>query len=98
MTPAGLAAFAARKANRSGVYSFEKRPRRFPLRYAKPFRANTAAWAFFQQRPPWYQRAAIWWVISAKQEPTRERRLATLISDSARGRPIAPLARPVRSK
>src|SRR5262245_46167284 len=98
MTAAGLAAFAARKPNRSGVYSFEKRPRRFPAPYAKTFRAHPEAWAFFREQPPWYQRAAIWFVIGAKLDATQERRLAKLIADSARGRTIAPLTRPGRAK
>ena len=60
----------------------------------KTFRANAAAWTFFQARAPWYQRAAIWWVMSAKKPETRARRLATLIADSAAGRTIGPLTRP----
>ncbi|MFL5577701.1 MAG: YdeI/OmpD-associated family protein [Gemmatimonadaceae bacterium] len=57
------------------------------------FRANAAAWDFFQARPPTYRRTAIWWVVSAKRDATRERRLATLIEDSAQGRTLAQLTR-----
>ena len=52
----------------------------------KQFRANRKAWAFFTAQAPSYQRVAIYWVTSAKREETRERRLATLIEDSANGR------------
>jgi uncharacterized protein YdeI (YjbR/CyaY-like superfamily) len=95
MTDAGLRAFAARTAARTGVYSFEQRsePTLSP-RDAKRLRANAAAWKFFQAQPPSYRRPATWWVVSAKQEATREKRLATLITDSAAGRRIKPLARP----
>jgi len=48
--------------------------------------AKAGAARFFAQQAPSYQRAATWWVISAKQEETRQRRLATLIEDSERGR------------
>lgn len=93
MKPAGLKAYEARQENRTSVYSYEARPKELPAAYAKPFRANTAAWAFWQARPASYQRAAIWWVVSAKQEATRQKRLATLIGDSANGRTIPALMR-----
>ena len=50
------------------------------------FEADAAAWTWFQAAPPSYRTMAIWWVISAKRPETRERRLATLIADSAAGR------------
>jgi len=92
MRPAGEAAFARRRADRSGVYSFEQRkdPRLEPEQEAR-FRADAAAWEWFSARPPSYRRAALWWVVSAKRPETRERRLSTLIEDSAAGRPIKPL-------
>ncbi len=45
--------------------------------FEKRFRANKAAWANFEKMPPSYRRPAIWWVMGAKQDATRERRLAT---------------------
>jgi uncharacterized protein YdeI (YjbR/CyaY-like superfamily) len=92
MTPAGLAAFARREAERSGVYSFEQ-PRAPELEPAmvRRFRRDGAAWAFFQGQAPWYRRSATHWVVSAKREETREKRLATLVECSARGRRIPPL-------
>ncbi len=83
MTPAGLAAFEARKAEKSGVYSYENRPRRLSTDYEQQFRANKKAWEFFQSQAPFYQRTACAWVMTAKKEETRLRRLATLIEDSA---------------
>ena len=93
MRPAGEAAFARRRADRSGVYAFEQRsqPRLEPEQEAR-FKADAAAWEWFTARPPSYRRTALWWVVSAKRPETRERRLATLIEDSAAGRPIKPLA------
>ena len=57
------------------------------------FRANAKAWKYFQGRPPWYRRAATWWVTSAKRADTRERRLATLIEESERERTVPALTR-----
>ena len=99
MRPAGLKAFAARRREKSGIYSYEQRTTtRFSNTYQQQFRANKTGWAFFQSQAPWYRRAAIWWVISARKEETRRKRLATLIKYSARGRPIPPLTRPNTTK
>ena len=99
MHPAGEAAFARRRADRSGVYSFEQcdEPRLEPEQQAQ-LEANGAAWAYFQSKPPSYRKTAIWWVISAKKPETRARRLATLIADSAAGRTIKPLTPPAKRK
>lgn len=88
MKPTGVTAFAARTANRTGLYSFENRPQAFPPELEQRFQANRKAWTFFSQQPPGYQRTSIWWIISAKQEPTRDRRLARLMSESAASRRI----------
>jgi len=54
----------------------------------KTLSANRKAAAFFHAQPPWHQRTAIHWVISAKREETRARRLGQLIADSAAGKRI----------
>lgn len=98
MTPAGLKAFEARTAARTGVYSHERNETAaFTPDQRKKLEANQKAAAFFSAQAPWYQRAATHWVISAKKEETRARRLAQLVKDSAAGRRIAPLA-PRKSK
>jgi uncharacterized protein YdeI (YjbR/CyaY-like superfamily) len=89
MTPAGEKAYAAREAERSGVYSFEQeRPRELSPAYQKLFRANKKAWEYYRSEAPYYRRTIAFWVMSAKKEETREKRLATLIADSARGRRV----------
>jgi uncharacterized protein YdeI (YjbR/CyaY-like superfamily) len=57
------------------------------------FRARPEAWAFFQAQPPGYRHLSTWWIVSAKKDETRRRRLETLIDCSARGRPIPGLDR-----
>jgi uncharacterized protein YdeI (YjbR/CyaY-like superfamily) len=93
MKPVGLQAFERRTENKSGVYSYEQRPDRLPATYELPLRKNRAAWSFFQAQPPWYQRVATWWVISAKKEETRAKRLDVLIKDCAEGRRLDSVAR-----
>jgi uncharacterized protein YdeI (YjbR/CyaY-like superfamily) len=98
MHPAGEKAFKSRDPSRVGVYSFENQPQKLPPALEKGFRAKRKAWEFFQAQPPGYRKAAIWWVVSAKREETRGRRLATLIEDSTAGRRIRLLAPEPRSK
>jgi uncharacterized protein YdeI (YjbR/CyaY-like superfamily) len=82
----GLAMFEARTKERSGVYSYENRPREFEPAYERKFRASKKAWQFFEAQPPGYRRTLVWFVMSAKQEATRQRRLDQLIAESATGR------------
>src|SRR5690348_8462049 len=98
MQPAGLTAFASRRENKSGIYSYEQRRDQLEEPYQGLLRANDVAWAFFQAQPPWYRKAAGWWVVSAKKEETRQKRLAKLIDDSVAGRTILPLTRKKPSK
>jgi uncharacterized protein YdeI (YjbR/CyaY-like superfamily) len=93
MAPPGLAAFRARDAARTGIYAFEQRPDALPPELERVFRAKPRAWRWYAAQAPWYRRATIHWVSSAKREATRRRRLATLIEHSANGRPIPPLDR-----
>ena len=92
LRPAGEAAFARRRDDRTAVYSFERSedPTLTADEEAR-FRANPAAWDWFSAKPPSFRKPALHWVVSAKQAKTRERRLATLIEDSAAGRPIKQL-------
>jgi uncharacterized protein YdeI (YjbR/CyaY-like superfamily) len=92
MRPAGMTAFEARREDRSGIYSYEQRDKAmFDPASEKRFRAKKKAWAAFEAMPGSYRQAAIRWVMTAKREETRERRLATLIEASAEGRTVPPL-------
>ena len=99
MHPAGLEAFEKRDDDRSAIYSYEQRKTaKLPSEFEKQFRAKTEAWAFFQSQPPWYRRTSTYWIISAKKEETRRKRLATLIDCSLRKRPIPSLTRPTGTR
>ena len=92
--PAGIRAFEGRVDDRSRIYSYEQREHATltPEQEAH-FRATPGAWEYFQAQPPWYRKTALWWMVSARKDETRTRRLDTLIADSAAGRPIKPLDR-----
>ncbi len=87
MAPAGLAAFAARRASKTGVYVFEsKAPLRLPAAFSRRFRAHAAAWKFFSAQAPWYRRQILHKIVRSKQAATRERWLERAIAASAAGR------------
>jgi len=92
----GLEAFNKRKEGKAGVYSFEQDTHKLSPAFEKKFRANKKAWKYFTLKAPWYQRTSIHWVMSAKQEATRLKRLETLINDSENERTIALLTRPAK--
>jgi uncharacterized protein YdeI (YjbR/CyaY-like superfamily) len=89
MQPAGLAAFALRQEAKSGIYAYENRKTAvLDKADEKRFRANPKAWQFFQKQPAGYRQTAIWHVVTAKQEETRQRRLAKVMAESEAGRRI----------
>ncbi len=98
MRASGLKAFENRDPKRSGIYSFENAPRKLDAVYEKKFQSNKRAWEFFQAQPPGYQRTASWWVMSAKKEETRMRRLATLIGESEKGLRLVMVAASAKKK
>ena len=93
--PTGRAAFEKRDEERSRIYSYENRSRGFDQANEAAFRKSVAAWKFFEAQAPSYRRTAAFWVMSAKREETRQRRLESLIEHSKKGERIPPFqARP----
>ena len=90
MRPAGLAAFEKRKPERSGVYSGESPERELPEKYTSLLAANARASRFWSAATPGYRKVVKHWVMSAKQEATRDRRMGELIEDCAAGRLVKP--------
>jgi uncharacterized protein YdeI (YjbR/CyaY-like superfamily) len=95
MRPAGQRAFDQRDVERSGIYSYERRSEApLPDEALAGLRANPDAWRFWEAQPPGYRRQTTSWILSAKRDETRTRRIKQLIADSAAGLRIAPLRRP----
>jgi len=84
--------------NRSGIYSYEQRKDQLDGPYAKRLERNKSAWKFYQAQPASYRRAANWWVVSAKKEETRMKRLEQLIELSAQGLRIPQFTRLQKAK
>ena len=91
MTPAGLAAFEKRRPAQSGVYSYEDRHQiELPAEFKARLAADRKASAFWEAATSGYRASTIYWVMSAKQEATREKRMTQLLEDSAAGRLVPP--------
>lgn len=82
MMPAGVAAFEKRKDEKSAVYAYENEQKQFSGEFEKRFRANEKAWGFFEKQANWYKKQMTNWVLTAKQEATRERRFEKLVAES----------------
>jgi uncharacterized protein YdeI (YjbR/CyaY-like superfamily) len=98
--PSGAEAFARFDPSEHEPYSFErKKAAEFSPELARTFRAAREAWTFFQAQPPGYRRTATHWVMSAKRQDTRERRLVELIEVSGDGLRLPQIsAQPKRKK
>ncbi|MEP7014358.1 MAG: YdeI/OmpD-associated family protein [Verrucomicrobiota bacterium] len=85
MQPAGAKAFAARIENRSGIYAYEQRRAELDEPFKRILMKSKAACGFFEAQPPSYRKTISWWIVSAKKEETRLKRLVKLIEVSAQG-------------
>ncbi len=91
MRAAGRAAFEARDPAKTMRYSHEVRSHVLAAPFAARLAADARARAHFDSMPPSYRRAAVMWIMTAKQEATRERRFAALLDCSRRGMRVPPL-------
>lgn len=81
----GRAAYERRDEKLTRLYAFERESAALDAAQEKAFRANRAAWEFWNAQPPSYRKTVTWWVIGARKEETRRRRLEALIAACARG-------------
>src|SRR5215203_2563457 len=82
MKPTGIAAFEKRREEKSAIYAYENELKQFSDEFEKRFKENETAWNFFEKQANWYKKQMVNWVMTAKQEVTREKRLEKLISES----------------
>ena len=89
MHPAGIAAYERRRPDRSGIYSYEQTGLTdLPEPYAAVLAADPLATAWWQAATSSYRRLCVNWVLTAKQQATRDKRMAQLVDDSRNGRLI----------
>ncbi len=88
MAPPGMAVWEARDARRTGIYAFEREAAALTPAMRKQFKARREAWTWYSAAPAYYRKITTHWVVSAKKEETRLRRLEILIDCSSRGERI----------
>ncbi len=82
MHQAGIESFNLRKEHKSGTYSYENKPVKLPAEMKRQFKENKTAWEFFENQAPYYRKTMYRWIMEAKQEATRQRRLEKVITAS----------------
>lgn len=82
MQPAGLAAYEKRQESKSKIYSYEKEAAQLDTNSERIFKSSKKAWNWFNEQAPYYKRLSIHWVMDARQEVTKLKRLAELVADS----------------
>lgn len=89
MHAAGLRAFNERDMTKQGLYSHEQDEIVLGAENEARLQANEKAWAYWSIQPPGYRKSATWWVISAKKDETKEKRILSLIDHCERGERLA---------
>ena len=89
MHPSGIKIFNRRDKEKIKQYIIERKIQTLDKSYIQIFQKQEKAWNFFLSQAPSYQKLASLWVMSAKKEETRLRRLNILIEDSENNRKLA---------
>lgn len=85
MHPPGIERFNSRKSVGSGIGSYENKPMGLPSEMELQFGENTKAREFFEEQAPSYRKMICRWIMDAKKEETRQRRLEKAIAASEKG-------------
>ena len=86
MTPAGLAVFTERHPSQTEGYTTSTHDAELTPELLALLQADGRAWAFFEAQPPGYQRNSRWWIMQAKRDETRLKRVEMLREAAAAGR------------
>jgi len=89
--PAGQSIYQNRILHRAKLAAHEQTEVKLSVECLKKFMHEAKAWKDFNTRSPSYQKQCIWWIMSAKKEETREKRLGILIESCEKGAKIPPL-------
>ncbi|KAA3614853.1 MAG: bacteriocin-protection protein [Calditrichaeota bacterium] len=79
ITEAGLEVFNLRDKTKSEHSSYEQKVKKLPAEYENKIKVNIKAYKFYKELAPSYKKATIHWIVSAKKEETKLRRLQILI-------------------
>ena len=84
MKPAGTRAFRQRDEEKTRRLRHQRRYSHLDASLSALLRSNKKAASFFDGQPPSYRSVVTFWIMSARKEETRMRRLVCLIEYSAR--------------
>ena len=90
MELAGLRAFERRKRNQTASVRTSG-DIQLSRQFENDLQSNKKAWTFFNTLTPSVRKMCVGWVMDAKKEETRQRRLKVLIESSEKGQKIPPL-------
>jgi len=93
VSASGLKVYERRDKKRARQASFEQREVVLNRAYLNEIKSNKKAWSFYQTLAPSYKKATSWWIMSAKKEETRLRRLDILIQSCTEEQKVPPLRR-----
>jgi len=93
MESPGLKAYEIQDQKNSRQTSYEREKVELKEEYENKIRENEKAWTFFRELAPGYTRISIHWVMSAKLEDTRQKRLIKLIESCEKQEKIPLLKR-----
>ena len=93
MKDAGLEIYNKRKPKNERLYAYEQGTLKLDPNYKKQLKSNKKAWAFFQKLTPSVKKPSIGYVMMAKREETRIKRLGILIQCCEEGKKLPSLRR-----
>jgi uncharacterized protein YdeI (YjbR/CyaY-like superfamily) len=93
MQPAGLKIYQKRNPAKEQQFSYEREAAQLTEEYLEQIKAQPKAWDFFQNLPPGYKKQTVHWVMQAKREATRQKRLTILIESATEGKRVPHLRR-----
>jgi uncharacterized protein YdeI (YjbR/CyaY-like superfamily) len=88
MHPAGIAAFQKKKEEKSAIYSYESEAAELPPIFQKKLKKDKKAWTYFQTRSNYYKKRTTHWIMNARTEETKIRRLEKLIEASGQAQQL----------
>jgi len=93
LQPPGKAIYEKRNLANIARTAYERKEIRLKPEFEKQFQINQKAWDYFSKRTAPYRKQCTWWIMSAKRESTRIKRLNILIDCSEKELAIPQLRR-----
>jgi uncharacterized protein YdeI (YjbR/CyaY-like superfamily) len=91
MQPSGIAIFEKRNPEKTDNYTADRSKAKLSPELEAELIEHPKAYSFFISRSETYKNTCVYWIMRAKQEATRKRRLEILIDSSEEGLKIPQL-------